>query len=157
MAPLKDDPKQIALFIASHHPPPNSWFTQAQTEASEGDETESGASFEIMSDDSLFGCTVDQLAVHFRQQIIPSRPELCQNSFVIADGQSEDTNSLIIVQLRQSGSVNAGESIMEGFMRSHPYNCIVLAQMFDANIQGIGRYAGSAEESPNKVLPSFRP
>ncbi|KAK0436565.1 hypothetical protein EV421DRAFT_1831270 [Armillaria borealis] len=136
--PSRPYASEIALFVTSH--PSEEWLAKAKKQANDGDESET-ASLTIIEGD-FTGWSIEKLAKYLAENFADAECPVACGSFAVADEESEETDSLLLVELTPRYLLRDRTIMIEGTMRVGPEYGVGMPVIFHGGIKSIGIFAG---------------
>ncbi|KAK0479603.1 hypothetical protein IW261DRAFT_1419693 [Armillaria novae-zelandiae] len=129
---------KIALFVTGH--PSEEWLAKAKKQADDGDESET-ASLTII-EGNFTGWSIEKFARYLVDNFAgPECPVAC-GSFAVADEESEETDSFLLVGLTPRYLVRDWTIVIEGTLRVGPEYGVGMPVIFHGGIKSIGIFSG---------------
>lgn len=129
---------EIALFVTGH--PSEEWLTKAKKQADDGDESET-ASLTIIEGD-FTAWSIEKLAKYLVDNFAdPESPVAC-GSFAVADEESEETDSFLLVELTPRYLLRDRTIVIEGTLRVGPEYGVGMPVTFHSGTKSIGIFSG---------------
>ncbi|KAK0234227.1 hypothetical protein IW262DRAFT_1291095 [Armillaria fumosa] len=129
---------EIALFVTGH--PSKEWLAKAKKQADDGDESES-ASLTIIEGD-FTGWYIEKLAKYLVDNFADPESPVAYGSFIVADEESEETDSFLLVELTPQHLLRDRSIVIEGTLCIGPEHGVGMPVIFHGGIESIGIFAG---------------
>ncbi|SJL03021.1 uncharacterized protein ARMOST_06366 [Armillaria ostoyae] len=136
--PSRPYASEIALFVTGH--PSEEWLAKAKKQADDGDESET-ASLTIIEGD-FAGWSIEKLAKYLVENFADAECPVACGSFAVADEESEETDSFLLVELTPRYLLRDRTIVIEGTMRVGPEYGVGMPVIFRSGTKSIGIFAG---------------
>ncbi|KAK0222558.1 hypothetical protein EDD85DRAFT_861579 [Armillaria nabsnona] len=144
-SPSRPYASEIALFVTGH--PSEEWLAKAKKQADDRDESET-ASLTIIEGD-FTGWSIEKLAKYLVDNFADAECPVACGSFAVADEESEETDSFLLVELTPRYLLRESRTIViEGTMRVGPEYGVGMPVIFHGGIKSIGVFV----QEPGEIL-----
>ncbi|KAK0463710.1 uncharacterized protein EV420DRAFT_1104182 [Desarmillaria tabescens] len=137
---------EIALFVTGQ--PSKEWLAKAKKQADDGDESGTATLTIIGNEGQFTGWCIQKLGEYLINNFAdPECPVAC-GSFAVADEESEETDSFLLVELtpRYLPILGDRKIVIEGTMRVGPKYGVGMPVIFHGGIKSIGIFSGEPRD-----------